>query len=65
MEQRPMIISPLFNNYLKNPKFIELKCFFEPRDIWVGLYWKKHKRAIEFYLCLLPCLPIHLYITDL
>lgn len=28
--------------------------FFEPRDLWVGVYWT-HGRV---YVCLLPTLPI-------
>ncbi len=46
-----------------------MKIKFEPRDIWVGLYWKtepRHPNApvctcgyrITFYLCLIPMLPI-------
>ena len=29
---------------------------FVPRDLWVGAYWKPG----HLWLCLLPCLPIHL-----
>ena len=43
---------------------IELK--FEPRDIWIGVYWN-YRRSIEsrarwldVYICLLPMLPIHI-----
>lgn len=44
-----------------------MKIKFEPRDIWVGLYWKKEPRhprvctcgyTVTFYLCLIPMLPI-------
>lgn len=41
------------------------RIYFEPRDIWVGLYWKRtlamNFRVVPvytFYLCLFPCFPI-------
>jgi len=48
-------------------KFSRPKIYWEPRDLWVGLYWTKgyswsglRKRwvAVHFYLCLVPCLPL-------
>lgn len=31
------------------------------RDVWLGLFIKKWDREeIEFYLCLIPCLPLHI-----
>lgn len=42
---------------------------FELRDLWIGVYWSvahKHElpggidRRIDVYICLLPCLPIHI-----
>jgi hypothetical protein len=40
-----------------------LKIWFEPRDIWVGVYWK-HKDIrgemfiTDIYICVLPMLPL-------
>jgi hypothetical protein len=38
---------------------------FEPRDLWVGVYWTVDKhdecyQSLYVYVCLLPCLPIRL-----
>jgi hypothetical protein len=30
---------------------------WEPRDLWVGAYWKRDS-VVTLYVCLLPCLPI-------
>jgi hypothetical protein len=42
-----------------------VRIFFEPRDIWIGVYWNfmpKTKGAFishrDIYVCLIPCLPI-------
>lgn len=38
---------------------IEVRFFFEPRDAWVGLFWRTAPGELEVFLCLLPFLPIH------
>lgn len=40
----------------------QIEALFEPRDIWVGVYWKRYPKALEFYLCVLPLLPIRIYV---
>jgi len=34
--------------------------YWEPRDLWVGLYWKRKANLLQVWICLLPCLPLHL-----
>lgn len=48
----------------RRPQNWRVRVFWEPRDLWVGLYWTRvwssHPSGdgMAFYLCLLPCLPI-------
>jgi hypothetical protein len=35
---------------------------FEPRDLWVGLFWRQTDLCWHFYLCLVPVLPLHVTI---
>jgi len=39
-----------------------IRIYFEPRDIWVGVYWNKDcDWILSVYICILPLLPIRLY----
>jgi hypothetical protein len=29
---------------------------FEPRDLWVGVFWDKHHEGLKIYFCPLPTL---------
>lgn len=33
---------------------------FEPRDLWVGVYWTKRRKHLHVFICPLPTLVIHL-----
>jgi hypothetical protein len=37
---------------------VSVRLKFEPRDLWIGLYWTRDERGLSFYVCLLPMLPI-------
>ena len=28
---------------------------FEPRDIWVGVFWDRRDDGVWLYICLVPC----------
>lgn len=40
---------------------ISLKVIWEPRDLWVGLYWDVTSDSLKFFLCIIPCLPIRIH----
>lgn len=35
---------------------------FEPRDVWVGLFWRRTEIALHLYICILPLVPLHITI---
>lgn len=39
---------------------------FEPRDIWIGVYWNKPYKNINIlwiYICIVPMFPIKLEVS--
>lgn len=28
-------------------------------DLWVGLFWKRTGNCIDLWICVLPCVPLH------
>ena len=47
-----------------NLKLENIRVLFEPRDLWVGLFWKVEPQVgvnkLFLYICLLPCVPIRI-----
>jgi len=35
---------------------------FDPRDAWLGLFWRKTAWCWHLYICLLPFVPLHITI---
>jgi len=48
-------------NFMKRRNEMKIEFLFEPQDIWIGIYWKRYPKAIEFYVCILPLFPIRIY----
>lgn len=42
---------------------VHVSLLFEPRDVWVGLYWDVQTAgngALLVYVCLVPCVPVRI-----
>lgn len=33
---------------------------FKPQDLWVGAFWKRIGNCVDLWICLLPCVPLHI-----
>ena len=33
---------------------------FEPRDIWIGVFWDRRDGLTQVFVCLLPCVPVRI-----
>jgi hypothetical protein len=37
---------------------VSVRVLWEPRDLWIGIYWTRSAQRLLIYVCVLPCLPI-------
>jgi hypothetical protein len=42
---------------------MSIRLEWKPQDAWIGAYWKQTEERWHLWICLLPCLPIHLQWT--
>lgn len=40
-------------------EFYNCQLEWKPEDLWVGAFWKRTGNTVDLWVCLLPCLPIH------
>lgn len=41
-------------------KRIRMRLEYKQEDMWIGVYWRDADTSIDIWLCMLPCLPIHI-----
>lgn len=41
-------------------RFLKAQFQFEPRDLWIGLFWRQTEMSWHFYICIVPLLPLHI-----
>lgn len=35
---------------------------WEPRDLWIGLFWRLSDGVLHVYICVVPLVPLHVTI---
>lgn len=41
-------------------RFCWIRLEYKLQDMWIGLFWRRHGSGGDVWICLLPCLPIHI-----
>jgi hypothetical protein len=39
---------------------VRIRLEFKPQDLWIGAFWRRSIDVLDVWVCLIPCLPIHL-----
>lgn len=39
---------------------IKARIEWKLQDLWVGVYWKDTPEQLDIWICLIPCLPLHI-----
>jgi hypothetical protein len=69
LDERPPYVRLLHRAWSKPARFLSLDLIFEPRDLWIGLYWNPSAptpsswgswHGLDLYIGLLPTLPLRL-----
>lgn len=37
---------------------MSIQIFFEPRDLWIGVFWDRRPSELRLFICFIPCIPI-------
>ena len=33
---------------------------WKPQDLWIGAFWKRIGNCVDLWVCILPCVPLHI-----
>lgn len=36
---------------------------WDPRDLWIGAFWRRSDLCLHIFVCFLPCVPLHVTLT--
>lgn len=68
LEDYCVFASPVIGPYRLRPLRAKLTAAIEwkPQDLWIGAFWKRTTfqtgyRGVDLWLCLIPCLPLHIW----
>lgn len=39
---------------------MKIQIKFKKNDMWIGIFWVKSKHEFHAWICLIPCIPIHI-----
>lgn len=56
--------SPVVERLRREPHrghYYNWEILFEPRDIWIGVRWRRWSQAYEVDICVLPMIPLRIY----
>lgn len=43
---------------------MQIRLEFKLADLWIGAFWQRRIDGLHIWICFLPCLPIHIFLTD-
>jgi hypothetical protein len=38
----------------------DIRFEFKLADLWVGAFWKSNSDQVDVWICLIPCVPLHI-----
>jgi hypothetical protein len=44
---------------------LKIQFEFKVEDLWVGVFWKREKHILHIWVCVLPCVPLHVWMFAL
>ncbi|HUU41255.1 MAG TPA: hypothetical protein VMW42_09950 [Desulfatiglandales bacterium] len=53
-------VSKRLKRRLQMPNPMKIKIEFKLQDCWIGFYWRFQWGYYHAWICLIPCLPIHI-----